>query len=420
VTFSLHVDAELWRAGIKAEHDTLTIDDEHGGQVELVPVIASHGWGLHRHQLAREATVLGARTLAVETPADAMEVAADFAGDILVTQPWDPRHAHLESDWDDLTGEVSPAGPEPDRRVIRTIATTDALHRLAESTTTCAPVVLQGLTSRHCIGLQEPDLDALLADDTIRAALRDSRIDIRGALLHLPGRQPGSPQVSTIGDSRGDVLSSRASNRVRESWGWTVLWIRALAAVEQSGIDLHASATTMWVDGLDDSEVSDLQGALDVVPIKLLRGSQLWLPDDDSLQAYGTVLAVHRVERGRDVGDRQRGTPKDGYIVVLRGGTSHGIGVAAGNNTSSLRERASAAAGRAMSAIGRLRSPFVWAGKRRWFVEPPGSSTSLVWLSAEDLSEALASGHRTPAVGDQWACDVNPELARYDRIVGLG
>ncbi len=415
MTFSLHVDAELWRGGIKAELDSMTrTEDPQERAVGLVPLIESHGWGLERSQLGREVAALGVSTLAVATVDDARVVAPHFNGDILVTDPWDHRNTHLEGAWDELTSQ---AGAQP--RIIRTIATTEALHRLAESTTTSAPVVLQGLTSRHCVGLQEPDLDALLADDTIRSALRDNRLDIRGALLNLPGKQPSSPQVTTIGASRGDVLSSRASHRVRETWGWTVLWIRALAAVEHSGIELHESATTMWVHRLDDDEVTDLRGALDVVPIKILRGAQLWLPHEGALQAYGTVLAVHRVERGRDVGDRQRRTPKDGYIVVLRGGTSHGIGVGGSTSTSSLRERASAAAGRAMEAIGKLRSPFVWAGKRRWFVEPPGTATSLVWLSAEDVSEALANGHRTPSVGDQWLCLVNPDLTHYDRIVGL-
>lgn len=378
----------------------------------LVPNIDSHAWGLTRELLAREAAALGAPTLAVTTADDALAAAPHFDGEILVTEPWDPRHQHEDDSWALLDDSLVP-------RVIRTIASTDALHRLSSQATSCLPIVLQGLTSRHCIGLQEPDLDALLADDTIRTALRDGRIDIRGALLNLPAKQPRSPQVTTIGDARGDALSAKATNRVRETWGWTVLWIRALAAVEQSGIDLHASATTMWINRLEDSEVAELGEALEVVPLQILRGAELWLADSEALQPFGTVLAVHRVERGRDVGDRQRRTPKDGYIVALRGGTGHGVSVVAASSTSTLRQRASSAAGQAMETIGRLRSPFIWAGKRRRFVEPPGAGTSLLWLSAEDVSEALAAGHRTPTVGDEWLCAVHPDVARYDRIVGL-
>jgi hypothetical protein len=413
VTFTLHVDAELWRGGIKAARDEVDSgvgDEAHSGG--LVPLIDSQAWGIGPIRLAQEANNLGLATLAVGTAYDAAMVAPHFGGDLLVCQPWDPRDTLAASVWDTLDdGLIS--------RVIRTIASTDALHRLAADAVSPVPVVLQGLTSRHCIGLQEPDLDALLADDTIRTALRDRRLDIRGALLNLPAKQPGSPQVTTIGDARGDGLSAKASNRVRESWGWTVLWIRALAAVEQAGIDLHTDATTIWATRLTDAEIDDLRAALEVVPVKVMRGAEFWLTEPAALQAYGTVLAVHRVERGRDVGDRQRHTAKDGYVIAIGGGTGHGVGVAATTSTTSRRERAFAAAGSALDAIGRVRSPFVWAGKRRMFAEPPAAGTSLIWLSADDVSEALAAGHRTPAVGDQWLCQVNLDLAHFDRVLGI-
>ncbi|MDQ1248506.1 MAG: hypothetical protein QG597_2879 [Actinomycetota bacterium] len=413
MTFALHVDAELWRGSIKAARDEVDAGATDDGQSgALVPLVESHAWGLTPAQLAQEANNQGIATLAVGTAYDAAAVAPYFDGDLLVTQPWDPRDTLAAGVWQTLDdGLIS--------RVIRTIASTEALHRLAADAVSPVPVVLQGLTSRHCIGLQEPDLDALLADDTIRIALRERRLDIRGALLNLPAKQPGSPQVTTIGDARGDGLSAKASNRVRESWGWTVLWIRALAAVEQAGIDLHTNATTIWATHLDDSEVTDLRAALEVVPIRVVRGGDFWLSEAAALQAYGTVLAVHRVERGRDVGDRQRHTAKDGYVIAISGGISHGVGVVATTSTTSRRERAFAAAGSALDALGRVRSPFVWAGKRRMFAEPPAAGTSLLWLSADDVSEALAAGHRTPAVGDQWLCQVNLDLAQFDRVLGL-
>lgn len=410
MTFALHVDAELWRGSTKAARDA--VDQGVGNENALVPLVDSHAWGLSPGQLAHEANNLGVTTLAVGTAYDAAAVAPHFDGDLLVTQPWDPRDTLAASVWETLDDGLL-------TRVIRTIASTEALHRLAAEAVSPIPVVLQGLTSRHCIGLQEPDLDALLADDTIRTALRERRLDIRGALLNLPAKQPGSPQVTTIGDARGESLSAKSSNRVRECWGWTVLWIRALAAVEQAGIELHTDATTIWATRLADAEIDDLRAALEVVPIRVVRGGDFWLTEPAALQAYGTVLAVHRVERGRDVGDRQRHTAKDGYVIALGGGTSHGVGVAATTSTTSRRARAFAAAGSALDAIGRVRSPFVWAGKRRMFAEPPASGTSLVWLSADDVSEALAAGHRTPVVGDQWLCQVNLDLAHFDRVLGI-
>jgi hypothetical protein len=408
VTFALHVDAELWRGSLKAARDA--VDQAVGNADGLVPLIEQQAWGLTPARLGQEATTLGVDTVAVSTIFDARDVAVHFPGTILVTTPWDPRDALAADAWDALEPAVG-------RRLIRTIACTEALHRLAADTTTTVAVVLQGLTSRNCLGLAEPDLDALLADDTIRIALGDRRLDVRGALLALPAKQPDSPQIVTLGDAVS--APPKASHRVREAWGWSLLWIRALAAVEQAGIDLDTAATTMWVTRLDDAEAADLRNALDVVPLRVVRGCDLWLPETDALRAFGTVLAVHRVERGRDVGDRQRRTGKDGYVVALAGGTAHGIGVGASTSTATLRERAAAAAGSAMEAIGRVRSPFTWAGKRRLFAEPPASGTSLIWLSADDVSEALAAGHRTPTVGDQWQCHLTLDLARFDRVLGL-
>lgn len=408
MTFALHVDAELWRGSLKAARTA--VDQAVGNSHGLVPLIEQHSWGLTSARLGHEATTLGVDTLAVSTIFDACDAADHFAGTILVTTPWDPRDALAAEAWEALEPGLS-------NRTIRTIACTDALHRLAADTTTSVSVVLQGLTSRNCLGLAEPDLDALLADDTIRLALGDRRLDIRGALLSMPASQPDSPQIVTLGDSVS--APPKASHRVREAWGWALLWIRALAAVEQAGIELQTEATTMWVTRLDDAEAAELRAALDVVPLRVVRGCDLWLTEPGALRAYGTVLAVHRVDRGRDVGDRQRRTGKDGYVVAVSGGTAHGIGVGASTSTATLRERAAAAAGSAMEAIGRVKSPFEWAGKRRLFAEPPANGTSLVWLTAEDVSEALAAGHRTPTVGDQWLCHLSLDLARFDRVLGL-
>lgn len=412
VTFSLHIDAEVWRSGTKGvrdEIDRIVGADGGGG---LVPVVQGSGWGATIELLAREAEVLGSGIIAVATPYEAAAVAPHFSGEILVRQPWDPRDTVAARTWETLDDGLVP-------RVIRTIAGTEALHRLAESAEVPVPFVMQGLTSLYGVGMQEPDLDALLADDTIRTALRDGRITIRGAILHLPARQPGSPQVTTFGESRARSVPAGASNRVREAWGWAVIWIRALAAVEATGVELSSDAASIWVSRLDDAELADLHGALGIVPLRVLRGRGLWLSEPAALQAYGTVLAVHRVERGRDVGDRQRRTPKDGYVVVVGGGTANGVGIAAPAGAGTLRERAEAARLSAREAVGKVRSPFTWAGRNPHFVERPATRQSLVWISDEDVHTALGAGHRTPAVGDQWPCRTRLELATFDRVLGL-
>ena len=49
-----------------------------------------------------------------------------------------------------------------------------------------------------------------------------------------------------------------------------------------------------------------------------------------------------------------------------------------------------------MGAIGKLRSPYVWADRTRWFAEPPGRTASMVWLSDDEVREAMAAGQRLP------------------------
>lgn len=420
MTYSLHVDAELWRSSIASEVErvqrVLVPDaDGHpgsGSDSGLVPVIEGSGLGLGAPRLAREAQAQGVATIAVPGPFDAVALAPHFAGDILVRQPWDHRDAVATRVWAEL--DALPGG-----RIIRTIASTEALHRAAATTEQPLPVVLQGCTSMHGPGLREPDLDALLADDTIRAALRSGRLAVRGAVLDLPSRQPGSPQVTTFSESATGGPPAGATNRVRETWGWTVIWIRALAAVEQAGADLGAGAATMWVTELGDDELADLHTALQMVPLKVLRGDQLWAGEPQALQAFGTVLSVQRVGRGLDIGDGQRRTPREGYLVVVGGGACHGVGVTGPAGAASLRQRAHAAKSGAMGAIGKLRSPYVWADRTRWFAEPPGRTASMVWLSDDEVREAMAAGQRLPAVGDQWLCRTNLDLASFDCVLGL-
>ncbi len=416
MTFSLHVDAERWRANAKTVTEAVgqaTADDGSGGS-GIVPVIKGNGYGLTLPRLAREAQRLSVPSVAVGTPFEVARVAAEFTGDILVLQPWDPRDELAAEAWQAI--EATPVAA----RVIKTIASTDTLHLLARDATSPEHVVLEGMTSMRRFGLAEPNLDALLADDTIRRALGDGRLRLRGAAIHLPLTQPSSPMVATLNSESGsEAVKSSASNRVREAWGWAVTWVRALAAVEDTGVSLAQEAATVWVSHLDDDELRDLRDALPHVPIRLRVGTRLWLGDPDSLQACGTVLAVHPIDKGRESGYRQRRAARAGYLVVVGGGTSHGVGMAAPSSTTSMRQRAIAASTGALEAVGRARSPFSWANKLRWFAEPPHMQVSMVLLAEDDLREGLGAGYRTPAVGDTWPCRIRHTTATFDRIVGL-
>jgi len=412
VTFTLHVDAELWRGSLKSVHDELqAMFEPQTDESVLVPVIAADRYGLSPARLAIESRNLGVTTISVDSVFEVADVAEYFPGEILVQQPWDPRDAVAQRAWDELEQPLIP-------RIIRTVASTEALHRLASETNLAVPVVIAGLTSACGAGVAEPELHAVLADDVIRTALVEGRIEIRGLHLDLPQSQPRTPTVSTTGMKTSGGLPDSSTNRVREAWGWAVIWVRALAAAEQSHIPLSTSATTVWLAGITDDELRDFKRALEMLPTRVLATDSFWWSAPDALVAYGTVLAVHRVMRGREVGQHQRRAPKDGYLVVVSGGTRNGIGlhVAAGTR---VLDRAGAAAASARAALGRTASPFSWAGRERRYLEAPTETTSLLWLSEADVQEALAAGHRTPGVGDQWPCRPGPTGYRYDRVIGL-
>src|SRR5215204_3660138 len=109
----------------------------------------------------------------------------------------------------------------------------------------------------------------------------------------------------------------------------------------------------------------------DPAAVRLRMGTRLWLGDEFSRQTTATVLDVHPVRRGERAGYRQRVCPADGWIVVIAGGTSHGIGMEAPTSATTLRQRAIAMATGSLGAAGLALSPYTINGKKRWFLEPP-------------------------------------------------
>ena len=116
------------------------------------------------------------------------------------------------------------------------------------------------------------------------------------------------------------------------------------------------------------------------VPVRQRVGTRLWLGDKTSRSTTATVLDVHEVKRGERAGYRQRVCPADGWIVVVAGGTSHGIGMEAPTSAKTVRHRAIAFATGSLAAAGLALSPYTINGKKRWFLEPPHMQSSQVFL----------------------------------------
>lgn len=387
MAFAVTINATRWR-----DHQDVVCDSvRRAAKAPLVPVIKGNGYGLGQRLLADEAIRLSADTVAVGTVFEVEAVAEYGTFDIIVLEPFEPRDDYAAEAWWRL-GQQLHAG-----RVIRTIASKEALLALAAGHGSVR-VLLEAQTSMHRFGFDEGELLRVLADPDVREAFAMGRILVEGLAIHLPLAQPADEV-----DPRGASLGTA---KVREVVRWAGLW--------QSETDVwpghNSPASRVWVSHLDDAEMAAIVASVPDIVLRPRIGTRLWLGDRSAVHAAGTVLAVHPLPAGSHVGYRQRTGPKDGTLVVVSGGTSHGIGLSAPTPGANVRQRVVTAGTGALDAAGRALSPFRWAGKQRWFAEPPHQHVSMIWLP---------KGCMIPAVGDHMAAEVRFTTSRFDAVLGV-
>jgi hypothetical protein len=315
----------------------------------LVPVVKGNGYGLGRDLLAFEATAIGSRTLAVGTYNEVPQALAAFGGDVMVLSPWRPF-------LDDVTY---------DARVIHTVGRVDDVEALA-ARGDAVRIVVEGETSMARHGFDRHELAAAVA------ALGD--LAVEGFALHLP----------------------MAGANLPEAEGWAA----ALGASQLETDTLYVSHLT----ALELDELRERRPQLDVRP---RIGTALWLGDLPAFDVRATVLDRHQVSRGERVGYRQRPVPRDGHLLVIAGGTSHGIGLEAPRPTRGALQRGKTLAKGGLEAAGYSLSPFTIDGKQRWFAEPPHMQASLVFLPASA---------RAPGVGETVSAAVRYTTTTFDAI----
>ena len=125
------------------------------------------------------------------------------------------------------------------------------------------------------------------------------------------------------------------------------------------------------------------------------------------MRAAATVLQVLPVRRGERLGYRQYRSARDGWLVMVAGGTAHGVGLQAPRAVRGLRPRARALARSGLAAMNRVRSPFTWDGRRPWFAEPPHVLVSMLMLPRDT---------DPPKPGMELAADLRYTATRFDRI----
>ncbi len=353
MSLTLTVDGERWRRHLR---------EVLAAHPRIVPVAKGNGYGFGLGRLARKAQWLGVDTLAVGTYDELPEVASRFQGDLLVLTPWRPCGAALALD------------AATARRVVHTVSRVTDLEGLLDHDPQ-ARFVLEQLTSMHRHGLTPRDLWA--AADVLRSRGFDrGDARFRGVALHLPLAQ-GS-HLSEVHRLLNDAVAA------------------------------GFGPTTVWVSHLTRDELAALHTSYADFDIRPRIGTDLWLGDRGALRVTATVLDVHPVERGDAFGYRARTAPKSGHLLVVSGGTAHGIGLEAPTGESSIRARAATLARGGLDAVGFVRSPFSIEGKQRLFAEPPHMQASMLFLP---------HGPQVPEVGDQIDVRVRYTATAFDRVV---
>jgi hypothetical protein len=346
----MYVDGERWRSHLRA-----TLAREPG----LVPVDKGNGYGFGVGRLARRAEWLGVDTLAVGQYDEVAEVEKRFSGSILVLTPWRPFvDAPLE-------------GPLA-RRLVHTVGRTEDLAELVRRSQlpgTGPRVVLELLTSMRRHGFTAAGLREAVGSVP-------GTVTVEGIALHLP-------------------LSTGSH----------------LAEVERLMTDVVAAdleSRTVWVSHLSADELGRLRASWPDYRFRPRVGTDLWLGDRAALQVRATVLDTHPVARGDVYGYRGRTAPRRGTILVVSGGTAHGIGLEAPTGDGSLRSRVGSLARGGLDAAGLVRSPFTVDNKPRLFAEPPHMQASMLFLPA---------GARVPEVGDEVDVRVRFTATDVDQVM---
>ena len=347
MTLRLTVDGDRWRAHLRS------VAEQTPG---LVPVAKGNGYGFGIAGLARRADWLGSDVVAVGTYAELPQVAGRYHGDMVVLTPWRPYEPDLE--------------PALAKRVIHTVSREEDVAGLLDREPG-ARFLLERATSMLRHGMTARALWAAAREVAARPGAK-----VEGVALHLPLAH--GAHLSEVRRLVNDVVAA------------------------------ELPLDTIWVSHLSAGELGELRSAYPDLTFRPRVGTDLWLGDRGALHVTATVLDVHEVERGDSYGYRHRTAPKAGHILVVSGGTAHGIGLEAPTGEASIKARAATLARGGLDAAGFVRSPFSIDGKQRLFAEPPHMQASMLFLP---------HGARVPAVGDQIDVRVRYTATAFDRIV---
>ena len=379
MTFSLKVDAEKFRGQLVSTMKSYAI-----AGAELVPVIKGNGYGFGRKALASEASRLGSNRVAIGTVWELGQTLADFTGEVLVLEPFNSSDESAVAQWRSHLEHNAD-------RIIVTVSNQDLASVRAAG---AKNIYLEGKTSLSRFGILPFDMQSLINFNDLK---------VLGLSLHLPIVQLAS-KVDATTEISAAFDGAELSQSITEAWNWIVLYEELS---NKYSLPKHIS-----LSHVSEKQIHSLTNMMQSynfnLKIEVRMGTKLWLGEPSALQACGTVLQIHEITHRQTMGYQQIDSGSNKRLIVVSGGTAHGVAMAAPSNAGSLRKKGVAIAEGFSQAIGKVRSPFSYKSKNLDFVEPPHMQVSMLW--SNDMSIV---------VGDELNCNVRNTTSNFDCVLGL-
>ena len=381
MTFSLNVDAVKFR-----NHLNVVVTECRSAGGQLVPVVKGNGYGFTREILAAEANALGLKRIAIGTVWELAEAIAKFPGEIVVLEPFNVADELALAQWKLLLKN----------NASRVILTLSDLNFSAATAAGASRIYLEGGTSLHRFGISKSDFSKIDQSQL-------GNLSVVGLSLHLPIVDSQKP-TGAIAEVSSAVDSNKLSGKVLEIWNWIIKY-QDVATVQ--GFPMHLSLS--HISAKDVAALNAMCSNYNyLVNFDLRLGTSLWLGAPDALTVSGTILAIHEVRNSPRVGYQQVTTSGNSRLIIVSGGTSHGVALAAPTPKSNLRKRGIAVAEGFAQAFGKVRSPFSSNGHNLLFAEPPHMHVSLLWAT-----------NSSDKVGGELICNVRNTTTVFDQVRGL-
>ena len=380
MTFALTINRKLFN-----KHLTNKLQEIEKFGATVTPVIKGNGYGFGRRFLANEVTALGLNRIAIGNVYELDQALTDFGGEIVVLEPFNPADENASDAWE----KALRVGAH------RVIANISGPYLTQASRIGIKKVFLEGKTSLHRFGLSAAEILSLSTDE-------HHNISIVGLSLHLPIADPVNIQLAQL-ETSAKANPRKTSSRILE----VTSWLNSFASmVTQNGWPLHLSIS--HVDSNDVDQIFKITRERNInISLEVRLGTSLWLGEPKALEATGTVLEIHELTNDHEhVGYRQVDAQSNARLLVVSGGTAHGVAVAAPTNRASLKAKSVAVVEGFAEAIGKVRSPFKLNGKNLVFAEPPHMHVSLLWCDDKKVK-----------VGDQLNCKIRNTTASFDVII---